>query len=237
LAKSTSAPAQRDELAAAQARECGGEEDRRVLLVRCGVHHGEHLLGRVELQLAAGGVDLTGLLDVADRVDRQPVALACALDDAEQHGQDLDLRRVAHVQRELPVLDHVGREVLDRQVAEGRHEVRLDDRAVVAQRRRLQAPVGLLVGEVVRAGGGEAHASLRHSGQRAVALRERPGGGAAALRRCRTDRLVDALRPSGRRYSARHTGPRRPSNRTRKPCNSRPFVMPEEGLEPPTRGL
>jgi hypothetical protein len=58
-------PAQRDELAAAQARERRREEDRGVLLVGCGAHRGEHLLGRVELQLAAGGVVLARLLDVA----------------------------------------------------------------------------------------------------------------------------------------------------------------------------
>src|SRR4051812_15625691 len=50
------APAQRDQLPAPQAGERGGQEDRGVLLALGRTHQGEDLLGRVELQLAAGPV-------------------------------------------------------------------------------------------------------------------------------------------------------------------------------------
>ncbi len=77
------APAQGDELAAAQAGERGGEEDRGVLLAVGGADEGHDLFGCEDVDV--GGAALDRLLEVADRVERQLVLLAGALPDPEEH--------------------------------------------------------------------------------------------------------------------------------------------------------
>jgi len=131
-------------------------------------HHGHDLLRREDLDVDAPALD--GLLEVAHRVQRQPVGLAGPLHDAEEDGHDLDLRAVAQrpagAEPRAPVLAVGDRDVLDRDVAEDRQQVRAQDRAVVAQRR---GPALVLVAQplqVLLAGLGEGHPRAHHARQR-----------------------------------------------------------------------
>ena len=66
-----------------------------------------------------------------------------------------------------PPLDSLGREVLERDLAEVRQDVVAEDRVVVADRGRLALAVLVDVAQVLRAGVGDSRAGADHAGQRA----------------------------------------------------------------------
>ena len=161
------APAQRDELAAAQARERRGEEDRRVLLRRRprarapGPPRARRRRGRSSSRLAQA-------LDVGHRVARQPKTRARPAEDAVEDRQELVLRSRRDRQRRAPRLDRLRGDVLERQVAEGRAAGAPRLSAVVAQRRRLARAVVLDVAQPLAQPRRRTSRRVRtHAGQRA----------------------------------------------------------------------
>ena len=111
------------------------------------------------------------LLDAGHRVDRQLPDRLRAPEDAVQDDEPLVLRasRQVRAERRAPGLDHRRRDVLDALGAEPRHQVRLDDRAVVAQRRRLAVALVGGVAQELRGRIGERRARSDHPRQRAAA--------------------------------------------------------------------
>ena len=129
-------PAQRDELALAEAGERGGEEDRGVLLGLGGADERHDLLRGEDLDLGSRGG--AGLLDVGDRVEREAVELSGSLHAAVEDGDRLLSRAVGHLPVRVdlggrPALDSLGGEVLERDLAEVRQDVVAEDRVVVAE--------------------------------------------------------------------------------------------------------
>lgn len=114
-------------------------------------------------------MSVTRLFDVDHRVGRQPMEATRPGHDAVQDREQLDLGPVAHPQGALPRLDALRGHVLEPQRAEGRQQVRPDDRAVVAERRRLAVQIVLDVPQVLVAGIGEGDAGTHHSRQDAGA--------------------------------------------------------------------
>ena len=147
------APAQRDELAAAQAGERGGEEDRRVLLVVGGAHQRHDLRGREDVErdvarrwmgfssVAAG---LRGsLCTFVARLQMPASTVRIRIFDALDSGRSLPSSA-------RPALQALGREVLEQHVAEGREQVPADDRAVAAQGGGLAVALELQPAQVPR---------------------------------------------------------------------------------------
>ena len=148
------APAQSEQLAAAQAGERSGEEDRGVLLGRGRADQRHHLLGREHLDVTAAA--RRRLRDVGGRVQPQAIELARPLEDAVHQNERLRARARRPGDTREPALDHRRRDRLDRLLAEDRKQLRAHERAVARDRRGLALavvldvaqPLGGRVGEV-----------------------------------------------------------------------------------------
>jgi hypothetical protein len=81
------APAQREQLAHAEAGQCGGEEDRAVLVRLGRAHEREDLLKRIDVDVRATHDGLS--VNVAHRVLAQSPDAAGALEDAVQQDEQL----------------------------------------------------------------------------------------------------------------------------------------------------
>jgi hypothetical protein len=133
-------PAERDELALAEAGECCGEEDRCVLLGVRRSDESHDLLGREDLDLRLGRG--ARLLHVGDRIGRQAIQLPRSLHDAVEDRDRLLPRAICHpaIRVDLvcgPTLDALGSQVLEANLGQVREDVVAEDRVVVAQRRGL----------------------------------------------------------------------------------------------------
>src|SRR5829696_1444717 len=109
-------PAERNELAAAQTREGGGQVERAVLLRRCGSYERPDLFSRVEV-VGRRVVVHAQTLDVRGGVGQKAVLPPSPLEDAVQDREELDrLPALAVLGQPLapPPLDPLRRHVLER---------------------------------------------------------------------------------------------------------------------------
>jgi hypothetical protein len=195
------APPQRDDLAAAQAGERGGQEDRGVLLVVGGTHQRPDLLRRVEVEARRVVVDL----DPGHggyRVALEPVQHGRPLVHRVQQGHQLRrLPPLAGPDQEvrLPALDARRRDLLDAQVSEGREQVATNAGAAVDQRRVTPAALVLAPDEPVLGELLEGHAGTKDLDVAAARVGEdrveRGLGAAAVVVAGRRRSLVGPLRP------------------------------------------
>jgi len=186
------APAQRDELAAAQSRERCRQVDRCVLRGRGGADERPDLLGTEHLEVQPP--PLAKLLHVRRGVARQPVHLLRAAENAVQLSQQLVLRPRATREGRPPAFDVAGSEVIEAPVAERGDQPAVDARPVRAQSRGLARAVVLDVTQPLPRSVGEGHA-------RASLPRQRPRFG--LLQHAAQPRLRGAPRePTGRRAAS-----------------------------------
>jgi hypothetical protein len=165
------APAQRDQLTATKTCERGGHEDRGVLHARRGSNESMHLLGGEHVDPVAAGQ--RRLLDLSDRVRRKRPDLLRAAEDPVQQHQRLPTRARRPASVPDPPLDRRRRDRLDRQLSEGRQQLRADDRLVSGDRRRLPAAVMLDVAQPLRRRISERRSGAHHSRERAAASTRR----------------------------------------------------------------